>query len=152
MSIVHIAGGWLLFVSLSVDGVLFKLGFRSVAVGWQVWAALMVDGWLLVVSWLGNVVLFKLEFRSVDVGWRWRLLWVMVALVVGDVLFRLSLVVVDLLSWMVLLIGAFAAIWLLDEVLSSVFVRRWRIYCKMLVDGFRGFVGLGCWFGCVAAE
>ena len=76
----------------------------------------------------------------------------MLALVVGDELFRLSLVVVDLLSWMVLLIGAFAAIWLLDEALSSVFVRRWRIYCMMLVDGFRGFVGLGCWFVCVAAE
>ena len=51
---------------------------------------------------------------------------------------------------MVLLIGAFAAMWLLDEALSSVFVRRWRIYCMMLVDGFRGFVGLGCWFVCVA--
>ena len=44
MSIGHIADGWLLFVSLSVDGVLFKLEFRSVAVGWQVWAALMVYG------------------------------------------------------------------------------------------------------------
>ena len=65
----------------------------------------------------------------------------MLALVVDDELFRLSLVVVDLLSWMVLLIEAFAAIWLLDEALSSVFVRRWRIYCMMLVDGFRGFVG-----------
>ena len=85
----------------------------------------------------------------------------MLALVVGaadgcvvgiDELFRLTLVVVDLLSWMVLLIGAFAAIWLLDEALSSVFVRRWRIYCMMLVEVFRGFVGLGCWFVCVAAE
>ena len=28
--------------------------------------------------------------------------------------------------------------------------RRWRIYCMMLVDGFRGFVGLGCWFVCVS--
>ena len=70
MSIVHIADGWLLFVSLSVDGVLFKLEFRSVAVGWQVWAALMGDGWLLVVSWLEDVVLFKLEFRPVDVEWQ----------------------------------------------------------------------------------
>ena len=76
----------------------------------------------------------------------------MLALVVDDELFRLSLVVVALLSWMVLLIGAFAAIWLLDEALSGVFVRRWRIYCMMLVDGFRGFGGLGCWFVCVAAE
>jgi hypothetical protein len=31
----------------------------------------------------------------------------------------------------VLLVGAFAAIWLLDEALSSVFLRRWRIYCMM---------------------
>ena len=67
-------------------------------------------------------------------------------------LFRLSVVVLDLLRWMVLLIGAFAAILLLVEALSSVFVRRWRIYCMMLVGGFRGFVGLGCWFVCVAAE
>jgi hypothetical protein len=52
----------------------------------------------------------------------------------------------------VLLIGAFAAMWLLGGAWSSVFVRRWRIYCMMLVDGFRGFVGLGCWCVCVAAE
>ena len=55
---------------MSVDGVLFKLEFRSVAVGWQVWAALMDDGWLLVISWLEGVVLFKLEFRPVDEGWQ----------------------------------------------------------------------------------
>ena len=67
MSIVHIADGWLLFVALSVDVVLFKLDFRLVAV---VWAALMFDGWLLLVSWLVNVVLFKLEFRLVDVRWQ----------------------------------------------------------------------------------
>ena len=36
--------------------------------------------------------------------------------------------------------------WLLDGALRSVFARRWRIYCMMLVDGFRWFVGLGCWF------
>ena len=70
MFIVHRADGWLIFVSLSVDGVLFKLKFRSVAVGWQVWAALMVDGWLLVILWLEDVVLFKLEFRPVGVGWQ----------------------------------------------------------------------------------
>ena len=97
-----------------------------------------------------SVGLCKSECRLVDVRWRWRLSWVMLALVVDDELFRLalwlSLVVVDLLSWMVLLIGVFAARWLLGEVLSSVFVRCWRIYCMMLVDGFRGFVGLGCWF------
>ena len=66
-------------------------------------------------------------------------------------LFMLSVVVFGLLRCVMLLIGAFAAMWLLDEALSSVFVRRWRIYCMMLVDGFRGFVGFGCWFVCVAA-
>ena len=74
----------------------------------------------------------------------------MLALVVDDELFRLalwvSLVVVGLLSWMALLIRALAGGWLLDGALSSVFVRRWRINCMMLVGGFRGFVGLGCWF------
>ena len=103
---------------------------------------------LVLVTLVVSVVLCK----SVDVRWRGQLSWVMLALVVDDELFRLALVVVALLSWVVLLVGAFAAIWLLDEALSSVFVRRWRIYCMMLVDGFRGFVGLGCWFVCVAAE
>ena len=74
------------------------------------------------------------------------------ALVGDGELFMLSVAVLGLLRWVMLLIGAFAAMWLLDEALSSVFVRRWRIYCMMLVDGFRGFVGLGCWFVCVAAE
>ena len=55
-------------VSLLVNDVLFELVFGSDAVGWQLWAALMVDGWLLVISWLESVVLFKLEFRLVDVG------------------------------------------------------------------------------------
>ena len=45
MSIVHIADGWLLLVSLSVNDVLFKLVFGLVAVGWQLWVALMVDDW-----------------------------------------------------------------------------------------------------------
>ena len=103
---------------------------------------------LVLVALVVNVVLCK----SVDVRWRWRLSWVMLALVVDDELFRVALVVAALLSWMVLLIGAFAAMWLLGGAWSSVFVRRWRIYCMMLVDGFRGFVGLGCWCVCVAAE
>ena len=68
MSIVHIADGWLLLVSLSVNDVLFRLVFGLVAVRWQLWVALMVDDWLLVVACLENVVLFKLEFRLVDVG------------------------------------------------------------------------------------
>ena len=43
MSIVHIADGWLLSVSLSVDDVLLKLVNIAIAVGWQVWVVLMVD-------------------------------------------------------------------------------------------------------------
>ena len=46
------ADGWLLLVSLSVNDVLFKLVFGLVAVGWQLWVALLMGGWLLVVSWL----------------------------------------------------------------------------------------------------
>ena len=70
MFIVHIADGWLLLVSLSVIDMLFKLVIVAVAVGWQLWLALMVDGWLLLVSWLANVVLFKLELRLVNVRWQ----------------------------------------------------------------------------------
>ena len=78
----------------------------------------------------------------------------LLALVVDDELFRLALwvllVVVGVLSWMAWQIRAFAGGWLLGGALSSVFVRRWRIYCMMLFVGFRGFVSLGCWFMCVA--
>ena len=69
----------------------------------------------------------------VGVGWH---AWV--SLVVDDVLFVLELM--SLLMVGVRLAGAF----------RSVFVRRWRIYCMMLVSGCRWFVGLGCWFVCVA--
>ena len=100
-----------------------------------------------------SVGLCKSEFRSVDVRWRWWLSCVLLALVVDDELFRLALwvllVVVGVLSWMALLIRAVAG-WLLDGALRNVFVRRWKIYCMMLVDGFRWFVGLGCWFVCVS--
>ena len=34
----------------------------------------------------------------------------------------------------------------------SVFVRRLRIYCMMLVDGICWFVGLGWWFVCVSVR
>ena len=44
---------------------------------------------------------------------------------------------------MALLIRALAGGRLLEGALMSVFVRRLRIYCMMLVDGF-------CWFVCVA--
>ena len=151
----HIADGWLLSVSLSVDGVLFKLVIRAGAVGWQLEVAFMVDVVLfrlalVMISLMVSVGLCKSECRSVDVRWRWWLSCVLLALVVDDELFRLVLwVVVGVLSWMALLIRAVAG-WLLDGALRSVFVRRWRIYCMMLFDGFRGFVGLGCWFMCVA--
>ena len=92
MSSVHIADGWLLFVSLSVSDVLIKLEFRSVAVEWQLWAALMVDGWLSVVSLSVDGVLFKLMVRSVVMGWQ---LWM--ALMVGVVLFGVGLVVASLM-------------------------------------------------------
>ena len=107
---------------------------------------------LVLVSLINSVGLCKSECRSVDVRWCWRLSWVRLALVVGGELFRLSVGVLDLLRWMVLLVGAFAAMWLLVEALSSMSVRRWRIYCMMLVEGFRGFVGLGCCFVCVAVD
>ena len=105
---------------------------------------------LVVISLMVSVGLFKLEFGSVDVGWQWWFLCVMVdvllSLVVGDGLFKLalwvSLVVVGLLIWMALLIRVFAGGWLLGGALMSVFARRWRIYCMMLVDGS---VGLLVW-------
>ena len=65
----------------------------------------------------------------VGVGWH---AWV--SLVVDDVLF-----VLELMS--LLMVGV-----RLDGAFRSVFVRRWRIYCMMLVSGFRWFVGLDCWF------
>ena len=72
MSIVHIAVGWLLSVSLSVDGVLYKLVIRAVAVGWQLWISLMVGVVLfrmelVVVSLLFSGGLFKLDRRLVAV-------------------------------------------------------------------------------------
>ena len=56
---------------------------------------------------------------------------------VDGVLFVLELM--SLLMVGVRLAGAF----------RSVSLRRWRIYCMMLVSGFRWFVGLDCWFVCV---
>ena len=68
MSIVYIADGWLLSVSLMADDVLFKLVIISVAVGWQLWLALMVGVVLfgmelMVVSLMVSVGLFKLDRR-----------------------------------------------------------------------------------------
>ena len=96
MSIVHIADGWLLSVSLSVDDVLFKLVNIAVAVGWQLWVVLMVDimsfgmelvgslsvfdvlfvlvvmngACVLLVRWSGNVGLCRLVDSSVAVWWQ----------------------------------------------------------------------------------
>ena len=97
---------------------------------------------------------------------------VLLSLMVGDGLFMLALwrsvvvdgrlfvgvgrhgwvsfVVVGLLFGMELLGRVFAGGWLLDGALRSVFAQRWRIYCMMLVDGFRWFVVLGCMVVCVA--
>ena len=82
------------------------------------------DGLLKLALWVSVMVEGRL---SVGMGWHG---WV-------------SLVVVGLLVWMELLVGVFAGEWLLDGALRSVFARRRRIYCMMLVDGFRWFVGLG---------
>ena len=60
----------------------------------------------------------------VGVGWH---AWV--SLVVDDVLF-----VLEVMSF--LMVGV-----RLDGAFRSVFVRRWRIYCMMLVSGFRGCIG-----------
>ena len=62
----------------------------------------------------------------VGVGWHaWG------SLEVDDVLF-----VLEVLSF--LMVGV-----RLDGAFRSVFVRRWRMYCMMLVSGFRGCIGLG---------
>ena len=59
------------------DDVLFKLVIRLVAMGWQLWIALVVGVVLvgldlMVVSLLGSVVLFKLDCRLVAVScWVW---------------------------------------------------------------------------------
>ena len=53
----HIAVGWLLWVSLLVNDVLFKLELIVVAVRWQVWVSLMV-----------SVGMFKMELGVVVVG------------------------------------------------------------------------------------
>ena len=76
VSIVHIADGRLLSVSLSVGGVLFKLVIRAGAVGWQLEVAFMVDVVLfrlalVMISLMVSVGLCKSECRSVDVRWRW---------------------------------------------------------------------------------
>ena len=121
MSIVHIADGRLLSVSLSVDNVLFKLVIRAVAAGWQSLVDVMVD-----------VVLLRMELRSGNVGWQWWLSFVMVDVlllwVVSDGIFKLALLVslmeVGLLIGVVLLMRAFAGGWLLEGALMSVFVRR----------------------------
>ena len=75
----HLADGWLLMVTV----VLFKLVVRSVAVGWQLWMALVFGGVLfklelVVVSLMSIIRLCKLELW-LDAVWCW--LWVSVMLV-----------------------------------------------------------------------
>ena len=90
-----VAVGWLLSGSLSVSDVLFMLVIRAVAVGWQLYVALLVDvvlfgmyfvgslsafdvllllvlmvgAWMWLVRWLGNVGLFAWVVVSVALGW-----------------------------------------------------------------------------------
>ena len=42
--------------------------------------------------------------------------------------------------------------WLQEGALRSIFVRRWRMYCMMLVDGLRWFGGVGSRVVSVAVE
>ena len=56
----------------------------------------------------------------------------------------MGLVVVNgLLFGTELFVRVFAGGWLLEGALRSVFARRWRMYCMMLVDGLRLLVGVG---------
>ena len=89
------------------------------------------DGLFKLALWVSVMVEGRL---SVGMGWH----------------VRVSFVVVGMLIWMELLVGVFAGGWLLDGALRSVFARRWRIYCMMLVDSFRWFVGVGCGVVCLA--
>ena len=157
----HIADGWLLLVSLMADDVLFKLELRSVAVGWQLWIAL-VDGvvlfgmGLMVLSLLGSVVLFKLDCRLVAVCcWVWESLvmegiWFVgvrwhawVSLVVDDGLLMLermaSLMVGVKLFEMDLIAGAVGWLSLLGLV-----VMRGMLFTSV------GIVGVVGWRGRVA--
>ena len=140
------------------DDVLFKLVIRSVAVGWQLWIALvvgvvLVGMELMVLSLLGSVVLFKLECRLVAVCcWVWESLmmegmwfvgvrwhaWVL--LVVDDVLFVLermaSLMVGVKLVEMELIAGAVGCLSLLGLV----------VMCGVLFTSV-GIVGVVGWCG-----
>ena len=68
MSIVHIADGWLLSVSLSVDDVLFKLVNIAVAVGWQLQVVLMVDIMSFGMELVGALSVFDVLFVLVMVN------------------------------------------------------------------------------------
>ena len=86
------------------------------------------------VSWMAGDGLFKLELGWVVVGWQ---LWI--SLMVGGMLFVG-------VGWRVrgsLLGRVFVGGWLLEGALRSVFVRRWSMYCMMLVDGLHWFGGVG---------
>ena len=64
----HIADEWLLLVSLSVDGVLFKLVNRAGAVGWQLEVALMVGSMSFGMELVGALSVFDVLFVLVMVN------------------------------------------------------------------------------------
>ena len=108
----------------------------------------------MLVSLMGSVGLFKSECRSVDVRWCWRLSWVRLALVVDGELFRLSVVVLDLLRWMVLLVRRWytlvARVWFAIVAVDSrwfvvgLHVIRWWFTCGSWLVRARC-----CWFAMV---
>ena len=96
--------------------------------------------WLVWVSLVAEVVLFRLGLRVVAVGW---LLWV--SLWVNDVLLGLGLrcVAVGWQWWVSAAAGRVTGGWLLEGAFRSVAVRRWRMYCVILVVGLRLLGGWG---------
>ena len=66
-----VAVGWQLYVALLVDVVLFRMYFVGSLSAFDVLLLLvsMVGAWVWLVRWLENVGLFALVVRSVAVGW-----------------------------------------------------------------------------------
>ena len=62
-----------------------------------------------------------------------------------DALFEVELIVVAVRwqMWVLLMVRLFAGLWLLESALRSVAVRRWKMYCMMLVVGLRLLGGWG---------
>ena len=68
-----IAVGWLLSGSLSVSDVLFMLVIRAVAVGWQLYVALLVDVVLFGMYFVGSLSAFDVLLLLVSMvgAWMW---------------------------------------------------------------------------------